>query len=586
MDVAYQPPAASFANLVPVPTGESPRTPIRRRWVLGALLAGVVAVALVCVLSVRHLQANADNAQHEQVSELSLARSVEQLNGLEWEAVAKSHLSNGSSKTAAAVIAALPTLARRATVAHGGTQGTPGDPTLATEVDQYAAAVQREFALLGAGDVAGAHLVDRALVDPTATSLKSRLTVSTAGAERLAAAQSRNARQLSLLIVILGGALSMFLLWRVERGVVAQQRATMLAENADNLRDQASRDILTGLPNRRQLVADLAHVIDQQQPSVLVFFDLNGFKTYNDTFGHSQGDLLLARLGQKMAAVVTKGAAYRLGGDEFCALLHDDQHLPASLAGLRAASREESDSFEVSSSYGLVRIPTEANSVTEALRTADARMYENKRVGRTSAAQQTAELAHSVIAEYDCRLYEHANEAAETADAVGRRLNLDDAQLADLRRVAQLHDIGKVGLPRSILQKPGPLDRDEWDFIRQHTIIGQRILASAPALKHIARMVRATHERYDGTGYPDRLAGEAIPLISRIVTVCDSFGAMTGQRAYRAPRGVQSARDELRRGAGTQFDPAVVDAFLEAGASEKLADDPNTAASPATISLA
>ncbi len=189
-------------------------------------------------------------------------------------------------------------------------------------------------------------------------------------------------------------------------------------------------------------------------------------------------------------------------------------------------------------------------------------------------------------AEYDRRLYEHANEAAETADAVGRRLGLDDAQLADLRRVAQLHDIGKVGLPRSILQKPGPLDRDEWDFIRQHTIIGQRILAAAPALKHIARMVRATHERYDGTGYPDRLAGQAIPLISRIVTVCDSFGAMTGQRPYRAPRSVQSARDELRRGAGTQFDPTVVDAFLEAGASDQLADDPNTAASPATISLA
>ena len=152
--------------------------------------------------------------------------------------------------------------------------------------------------------------------------------------------------------------------------------------------------------------------------------------------------------------------------------------------------------------------------------------------------------------------------------------------------MAQLHDIGKVGLPRTILEKPGALDADESEFIRQHTIIGERILASAPALKHIARMVRCTHERYDGTGYPDQLAGEAIPLITRIVIVCDAFDAMTHERHYRATSSVQEARAELRRGAGTQFDPRVVDAFLEAPDPERPVDGPAAAVARSSIGVA
>lgn len=185
------------------------------------------------------------------------------------------------------------------------------------------------------------------------------------------------------------------------------------------------------------------------------------------------------------------------------------------------------------------------------------------RGGRTSTVSQASELARAVIAEHDLGLHQHSNGVAGMAEAIGTELGLDPDQLVDLRRVADLHDIGKVGVPRTILDAPSPLSKQEWQFIHQHTLIGERILASAPALASIARLVRSTHERYDGTGYPDQLAGDEIPLVSRIVFVCDSWSAMTkGWRPYRTLLTSERAQAELHNCAGTQFDPAIVDAAL------------------------
>ena len=124
-----------------------------------------------------------------------------------------------------------------------------------------------------------------------------------------------------------------------------------------------------------------------------------------------------------------------------------------------------------------------------------------------------------------------------------------------------MHDVGKVAVPDSILDKPGPLDIEEWSLVHRHTLAGERILAATPALKHIAEIVRATHERWDGTGYPDRLAGPAIPLIARIVSAADAYHAMTGDRPYRSAMLRAEAIEELRRCAGTQFDPTVIAAI-------------------------
>ena len=144
----------------------------------------------------------------------------------------------------------------------------------------------------------------------------------------------------------------------------------------------------------------------------------------------------------------------------------------------------------------------------------------------------------------------------------GDRLGLDGGEVADLVRAAELHDVGKVAIPDSILQKPGPLAPDEQQLMRRHTLIGENILSAASALAGVGRLVRSSHERFDGTGYPDRLQHEEIPLASRIIFVCDAYDAMTTDRPYRKAMSEEHAVAELRRCASTQFDPAVVDAFV------------------------
>ena len=145
--------------------------------------------------------------------------------------------------------------------------------------------------------------------------------------------------------------------------------------------------------------------------------------------------------------------------------------------------------------------------------------------------------------------------------AVARRLGLTGEEIDEVTRAAELHDVGKVGIPDAILEKPGPLTADEWEFMRQHTIIGERMLHMAPALAGVARLVRWSHERMDGGGYPDGLAGDEIPLGARVVAVCDAFGAMTSDRPYRRAVSADEAVAELMRNAGTQFDGEVVAAF-------------------------
>ena len=148
------------------------------------------------------------------------------------------------------------------------------------------------------------------------------------------------------------------------------------------------------------------------------------------------------------------------------------------------------------------------------------------------------------------------------AVAVARKLGLSEPEVTLTRLTAELHDIGKTAIPDAILDKAGPLDADEWAFMRRHTVIGERILAAAPALAEVAPLVRATHERSDGAGYPDGLQESEIPFSSRIVAVVDAYDAMTSKRAYSPMRTPEQAIAELRRCSGSQFDPAVAEAFI------------------------
>jgi diguanylate cyclase (GGDEF)-like protein/putative nucleotidyltransferase with HDIG domain len=351
--------------------------------------------------------------------------------------------------------------------------------------------------------------------------------------------------------------------------LVVARFALTFRENLRMLRtseDDATTDALTGLGNRRALVRDLEHAAEADDPGarhVLALFDLDGFKTYNDAFGHPAGDALLERLGANLAAAVAgDGSAYRMGGDEFCLLARvDDGAADAIVARAALALSERGERFSVGCSYGTVVLEGEALRPSEALRIADQRMYANKGTGRRGNEETIHQVLLSVVGEHDGALRDHVDDVAHLAEQVSRELALDDDAVAHVRRAAALHDVGKVAIPDEILHAPRSLTDDEWEYMRQHTLIGARIIGAAPEMQPVAEIVRSSHERWDGGGYPDALAGDDIPLGARIVTVCDSYDAMTTTRAYRAAMPVSEALAELERCAGSQFDPRVVAAF-------------------------
>ncbi|MFL5822831.1 MAG: HD domain-containing phosphohydrolase [Solirubrobacteraceae bacterium] len=351
--------------------------------------------------------------------------------------------------------------------------------------------------------------------------------------------------------------------------LVLQRDRTQRIVQAHERLELAITDPLTRLGNRRKLSADLVErmqTASRARPLVLMVFDLDGFKAYNDTFGHMAGDALLARMGRKLEEVVAPaGAAYRLGGDEFCVVLDaQPEDVPAAMALVTDALREDGETFSIAASGGAVLLPHEANTAEYGLQLADERMYQRKQKRRPSAArEQTRDVLVRIMQAKQPGLTDHTSQVSRLAVTVARRLGVDAEQIDELARAADLHDIGKVGIPDAILEKPGSLDPAEWELIRQHTLLGERILSAAPALRPVARIVRSSHERWDGDGYPDGLVGEAIPLAARIVAVCDAYDAMISDRCYRPARSPGFARDELLREAGRQFDPTVVTAVLE-----------------------
>jgi diguanylate cyclase (GGDEF)-like protein len=329
---------------------------------------------------------------------------------------------------------------------------------------------------------------------------------------------------------------------------------------------EARTDSLTGLRNRRSLMCDLEAQLglsSRAYPRALLLFDLDGFKEYNDAFGHPAGDGLLVRLAARLAdAVGATGHAYRLGGDEFCVLVvPGSDGVEPILTTCSAALNERGEGFEVTSSFGVVSLPEEANTPTEALQLADRRMYARKGGRRMSAGRQSRDVLLRTLSERRPDLQVRLRDIGELALAVGRELHMGPEGLDEVARAAELHDVGKIAVPDAILDKPGALDPVEWSFMRRHPLIGERILLAAPALRPVARLVRSSHERWDGSGYPDGLRGDEIPLGARVVAVCDAFDAMTTERPYRDSVTESDAIVELHRCAGTQFDPLVVEAF-------------------------
>ena len=348
----------------------------------------------------------------------------------------------------------------------------------------------------------------------------------------------------------------------VTRQVEAEQQLAQAREQLERLssvnEQHALHDALTGLGNRRKLLLRLDAALVAGGPWLMALFDLDGFKRYNDTFGHPAGDDLLVRLATRIREAMPAEAAFRFGGDEFLVLAPAKLDVEGLLERAARALSEDGEGFRISASFGAVFLPEETSDPSTALHLCDQRLYNEKsrRAGRRGRPQ---DVLLEALNAHEPSLELHSTEVANLAVAVGARLGLGAETLARLKQAALLHDIGKIGIPDSVLSKPGPLSDAEWKFIRRHTIIGERILAASPALTDVARIVRSTHERVDGTGYPDGLSGEDIAVEARVISACDAYLSMTSERTYRPELSQADAIAELERNAGTQFDRTIVE---------------------------
>jgi diguanylate cyclase (GGDEF)-like protein len=358
-------------------------------------------------------------------------------------------------------------------------------------------------------------------------------------------------------------------------------------------RREASTDAVTGLPNRRALTRDLSDAIAQWSVSnadelLVAIFDLNGFKAYNDTFGHAEGDLLLTRLGERLSDALTgTGTAYRMGGDEFCMIATcAPDAAEALLNDAVAALSHRGEGWQIGCSHGAVWVPSEADTPGEALRMADTRMYANKS-SRSSAGRQVADALLQVARERDEGQSASVGQVAELSGAVARALQRPEFEVQRIQLAATLRDIGKAALHDLPLEEPELADARESELgdareseladareselLDSHTVVGARIVAAAPALGDIAPLIRSSHERFDGHGGPDGLIGRQIPLGSRIIAACDAFCAMIAPRPNRQAMSRASALEEMRRCAGSQFDPAVIHALCDVAGASQLA---------------
>jgi diguanylate cyclase (GGDEF)-like protein/putative nucleotidyltransferase with HDIG domain len=360
------------------------------------------------------------------------------------------------------------------------------------------------------------------------------------------------------------------------------------------LSDAARTDSLTSLLNRRGFEelfeTELERARRSGRPLSVIVGDLDAFKAVNDRFGHAAGDRALERLSGILQAVKRRiDTAARIGGEEFAVIAPDTDHHAAYILAERMR-REVRDSFAtepfpLTISLGIATFPRHGATAESLIGGADEALYAAKKLGRDRTVVYNPELAESLLAAtgqpapraerhsttvlalaevIDIRdegTAEHSATVGRYAGAIARELGLGADLVERVRFGGIVHDVGKIGIPDSVLRKPGWLSEEDWREMRRHPEIGARILRGA-SLDDIGEWVLAHHERPDGEGYPHGLSGEDIPLEARILAVADAYEAMTSDRVYRPALTTQSAREELLRCAGTQFDTRVVDAFL------------------------
>lgn len=336
----------------------------------------------------------------------------------------------------------------------------------------------------------------------------------------------------------------------------------------EQLKYLSLHDQLTGLYNRAFFEEELKRLAGgRDYPITVLVADLDGLKLVNDTLGHAKGDeMLKACAGILRASLRRSDILARIGGDEFAVLLpRMDEKAAAEIARRITARVGEHNAqhpeLPLHLSWGYATSKGSEEPLEETFRKADDLMYRHKLMHRTSARNQIISALLAVLEEKDFVAAGHAQRVEEWCLKVGERIGLSPRQTADLALLARVHDLGKVAVPDSVLFKKGPLTEEELNIMRQHCERGYRIALSSPDLAGVADLILKHHERWDGTGYPLGLKGDEIPVECRILAIADAFDAMTSRRPYREPVPVEAALAELKRCAGSQFDPHLVEVF-------------------------
>ncbi|MBE5977630.1 MAG: PAS domain S-box protein [Paenibacillaceae bacterium] len=326
-------------------------------------------------------------------------------------------------------------------------------------------------------------------------------------------------------------------------------------------------DPLTQIFNRRYMEEELERMDQTSQlPIAVIMGDVNGLKVINDVFGHRTGDLLLKEVAKTLQYTLKNmGIAARWGGDEFLVLLPHTDHKKAQdvIGRLEEAFRKSSRlPLEVSVALGFDVKEDISHSLSQSLQKAEEKMYHKKLLEGKSYRNSIITTLLATLYEKSMETEEHAVRLETYCMAIAEKLNLSSEDKNELSLLAILHDIGKVGVNIETLNKPGPLNDEEWKEMMRHPEIGYRIAQNTPELSTVSEYILSHHERWDGTGYPRGLKGTDIPLLCRILAVADAYDAMTNNRSYRKALDCQTAMDEIVRCSGSQFDPFIVTIFL------------------------
>lgn len=327
-------------------------------------------------------------------------------------------------------------------------------------------------------------------------------------------------------------------------------------------------DQLTGLYNRKFFRKELVRLdIHGQFPLAVIVGDINGLKFVNDSFGYLEGDKLLKRAAEIIKKSCGKEHTIaRIGGDEFVILLPNtnENGVEEIIKNIKCmALREKTDFVNMDITFGYAIKNHKREEIQGILKKAEDNMYKKKVYEHLSVRSNTVNIIVNALYEKNKREEMHSRRVSQLCMGMGEALGLSEDEIKELKSAGLLHDIGKIAIDESILNKKEKLTESEWNKIKEHPEIGFRVLSSVNDMSEIAEYVLAHHERWDGRGYPKSLKQKEIPFQSRIITIADAYDAMISRRSYGSVLSEQHAMRELQKNAYVQFDPELIEVFIE-----------------------